>query len=309
MAPLQHLPRPRLTRSCFTRFFCYAAAAVTLLCAGHPFWAPALTPKRPTATSASEVPRPLNRHARRALTSILNDVWATSPSPRPRTRHQARCPRCRPPQLTRQLPGSNCASPRWPGWPLRAHRVGEAANPGPPSPPPPAPATEPHPTQHTFADTILLSDSDEAPAPPPGPCAVCLEPFAPACPRRRRPIAWPTCGHCYHFSCLARLRAQVQPPRCAQCRSPWPEGPEHDDTLSRLCGTVGVNPFRDSEAETPGPPHHPPAPLGATARHPPRQSPPAQTPGSTSPSSGPRPASKPKLPHKPGKPSAASGGP
>ena len=25
------------------------------------------------------------------------------------------------------------------------------------------------------------------------------------------------------------------------------------DTLSRLCGTVGVNPFRDSEAETPGP--------------------------------------------------------
>lgn len=165
MAPLQHLPRPRPNRSCFTRLFCYAAAAVTLLCAGHPFWAPALTPERPPATSASEVPRPLNRHARRALTSILNDVWATSPSPRPRTRHQARCPRCRPPQLTRQLPGSNSASPRWSGWPLRAHRVGEAANPGPPSPPPPAP--EPHPTQHTFADTILLSERFLPPSPTP----------------------------------------------------------------------------------------------------------------------------------------------
>ena len=83
MALLQHLPRPHPNRSCFTRSFCYAAAAVTLLCAGHPFWAPALTPERPPATSASEVPRPLNRHARRALTSILNDVWAPSPSPDP----------------------------------------------------------------------------------------------------------------------------------------------------------------------------------------------------------------------------------
>ena len=71
------------------------------------------------------------------------------------------------PQLTRQLPGSNCASPRWSGWPLRAHRVGEAANPGPPSPPPPAPATEPHPTQHTFADTILLSERFLPPSPTP----------------------------------------------------------------------------------------------------------------------------------------------
>ena len=241
--------RPSFTPQRFTLFLYLLAAAAALSHSNHPPPAPVGVPNAPHPRAGHDVPPAIGRRARCVLTATLNTVWPAHPRPHKHIPRSRRWHRTRPrPKHPPRLQHRTC---RWSGWPLRACRLGEATHPGPPRSNAPPELSPPIPP--TFADTILLSDSDDAPAPPTDPCPICLEPFAAACPRRRRPIAWPNCGHRYHFSCLARLRGQVQPPRCAHCRCPWPADPEHDDALSRACGVAGVNPFRDSEAEMPLP--------------------------------------------------------
>eukprot|EP00435_Cladocopium_sp_Y103_P009572 s3234_g2.t1 len=113
-----------------------------------------------------------------------------------------------------------------------------------PTAPPPAQAF-----MATFLDAVLVSsDEDVATTVAPGAiCPTCLDPIVPAALRRRRAVPWPRCGHLYHFACVARMRARLEQPACAQCREPWP--PAHDAALSRACHRAAVNPFQDSEAE------------------------------------------------------------
>ena len=66
-----------------------------------------------------------------------------------------------------------------------------------------------------------------AAANPPPVCPTCLEPILEFASRRHARVAWPACGHHYHLSCLARMRAQLAHPACALCRQPWP--PAQDD--------------------------------------------------------------------------------
>ena len=96
-----------------------------------------------------------------------------------------------------------------------------------------------------------------AAANPPPVCPTCLEPILEFASPRHARVAWPACGHHYHLSCLARMRAQLAHPACALCRQPWP--PAQDDLLSHTCNHIGLNPFIDSEAE--GRPPAPAAPL------------------------------------------------
>lgn len=100
-----------------------------------------------------------------------------------------------------------------------------------------------------------------AAANPPPVCPTCLEPILEFASPRHARVAWPACGHHYHLSCLARMRAQLAHPACALCRQPWP--PAQDDLLSHTCNHIGLNPFIDSEAE--GRPPAPAAPLPTPA--------------------------------------------
>ena len=100
-----------------------------------------------------------------------------------------------------------------------------------------------------------------AAANPPPVCPTCLEPILEFASPRHARVAWPACGHHYHLSCLARMRAQLAHPACALCRQPWP--PAQDDLLSHTCNHIGLNPFIDSEAE--GRPPAPAAPLSTPA--------------------------------------------
>ena len=117
---------------------------------------------------------------------------------------------------------------------------------------------------------VVLSDGEDAP-PPTAPsdgahaaptCCTCLEPLLPSGVGRRAVVHWPSCRHAYHFTCLARSRAQVHPPRCPLCRHAW--DPALDASLSSTCHGLHFNPFQESEPERATPPPSP-RPRGAAA--------------------------------------------
>ena len=102
-----------------------------------------------------------------------------------------------------------------------------------------------------LSPTLVLDSDEEGPAAH-GNCATCLEPLGSSASGRRAPASWPGCGHVFHLSCLARMRAQLHPPACPLCRRPWDEA--NDGPLSTECNARGINPFQESEAESVQPP-------------------------------------------------------